>query len=118
MSSEPPQILSYAVTASRPSGRQSLLRTCLFLLGMAGGVVGIAFLGMWLWSISGYDFYHAPHPKPTWPAIVFFVLLVAAFSTGVLVFRRFRRAVKWLLMGLFIAAGFASLAEGFCFLKQ
>jgi len=49
---------------------------------------------------------------------VFFGLLIAAFAACVVIFKRFRRAVKWLLMGLLIAAGFASLAEGFCFLNQ
>jgi hypothetical protein len=85
---------------------------------LAGGVAGIAFLGLGLWKASGYRLNNSPHPYPIWPAIVFFAILIAAFTSCALVFRRFRRAAKWLLMGLFIAAGFASLAEGFCFLNQ
>ena len=116
--SERPQILSYAPTPSRPSGWQIVLRTLLFLLGSAGGMGSMALLGLFLFSHSGYDYRHSSGPQATWPAILFFAILVASFTACVLVFRRFRKAVKWLLMGLFIAAGFASLAEGFCFLNQ
>lgn len=118
MSSKPPEILAYSATPPRPSGGQILLRTFLFLLGAGGGLVAIAFLGLGLWSAAGYDYRHSPSPRPIWPSVVFFALLIAAFTACVLVFRRFRKAAKWLLMGLFIAAGFASLAEGFCFLNQ
>ena len=119
--SDPPQattVLSYSAAPSRPSGWQILLRTLLFLLGIAGGLFGTLMFGLWIWGVSGYDFHHAVHPQPIWPSMLFFALLIAAFTSCVLVFRRFRKSVKWLLMGLFIAAGFASLAEGFCFLNQ
>jgi hypothetical protein len=101
-----------------PSGWQILLRTFLFFLGTAIGIAAIGFLGLALWKASDYTLNHSPHPYPIWPAIVFFAILIAAFTSCVLVFRRFRKAVKWLLLGLFIAAGLASLAEGFCFLNQ
>src|ERR1041384_2990235 len=101
MSSKPPEILSYSSTPPPLSGWQILLRTFLFLLGLAGGTAAIGLLGLALFKASGYDYRHSPHPTPTWPAIVFFALLIAAFTGCVLVFRRFRRAVKWLLMGLF-----------------
>ena len=114
----PPAVLSYSSAPSRPSGGQILLRTVLFLLGTAGGVVGIGFLGFGIWGAAGYDYQHSPTFRPVWPVIVFFAILITAFTVNFFVFRRFRRAVKWLLMGLFIAAGFASLAEGFCFLNQ
>ena len=118
MPSEPSQILSYSAAPTRRSSWQILLRTFLFLLGIAGGFFGTLLFGLWLYGHSGYDYRHSPHPRPLWPAMVFFGILIVAFTSCVLVFRRFRRAVKWLLMGLFIAAGFASLAEGFCFLNQ
>jgi hypothetical protein len=118
MPSDPPQILAYAATPSRPSGWQILLRTFLFLLGSAGGLFGMLLFGLWIWGVSGYDFKHRPANQPIWPSMLFFAILIAAFTSCVLVFRRFRKGVKWLLMGLFIAAGFASLAEGFCFLNQ
>ena len=115
---EPSQVLSYSPPPSRRSGGQILLRTVLFLLGSAGGVVGIGFLGFGIWRAAGYDYQHSPTFRPLWPVIVFFAILIAAFAASFFVFRRFRRAAKWLLMGLLIAAGFASLGEGFCFLKQ
>jgi quinol-cytochrome oxidoreductase complex cytochrome b subunit len=117
-SPEPREVLAYSAAPFRPTGRQILLRTFLFFLGIAIGIAAIGFLGLGLWNASGYTLNHSPHPYPIWPAIVFFAILTAAFTACVLVFRRFRKAVKWLLMGLFIAAGFASLAEGFCFLNQ
>ena len=113
-----PAVLAYSSAPSRPSGGQILLRTFLFLLGMAGGCVGIGFLGFALWSAAGYDYRHSPSPRPVWPAVVFFAILLAAFTACVLIFRRFRRAAKWLLLGLLIAAGLASLGEGICFLNQ
>lgn len=118
MPSEQPEILSYSPAPSRTSGWQIVLRTLLFLLGIAGGIGGIGLLGLFLFNHSGYDYRHKLGPQATWPAILFFAILLAAFTSCVLVFRRLRRPVKWLLMGLFIAAGFASLAEGFCFLNQ
>ena len=114
----PPQILPYSSAPSRHSGGQILLRTVLFLLGTAGGVVGIGFLGLGIWKTAGYDYQHSPTFRPLWPVMVFFAILIAAFAANFFVFRRFRRAAKWLLMGLLIAAGLASLGEGFCFLKQ
>ena len=113
-----PNVLAYSSAPSRPSGWQILLRAFLFLMGIAGGIVGTLLLGLFLFGHSGYDYRHSAGPQATWPAIIFFAILVAAFASCVLVFRRFRRPAKWLLMGLFIAAGFASLAEGFCFLNQ
>jgi hypothetical protein len=118
MSSKPPEVLPYSSAPPRPSGRQILLRTLLFLLGAAGGTAVIGLLGLALFKVTDHDYRHSPHPEPTWPAIVFFAILIGAFTSCVLVFWRFRKAVKWLLMGLFIAAGFTSLAEGFCFLNQ
>ena len=117
MPSQPPQILSYSPASERPSGGQVLLRTFLFLLGTAGGAAGMLFLGVFLWGVSGYDLRHSPTPPPIWPAVVFFALVLAMFYACVRVFRRNPRTAKWLLMGMFIAAGFASLAEGICFLN-
>ena|SRR5437870_8832795 len=111
-----PNILSYSPAHS--SGGQIFLRIFFFLLGMAGGVVGIGFLGFALWGAAGYDYRHSPSPRPLWPAVVFFALLIVAFTICFLVFRRFRHAAKWLLLGLLIAAGFASLGEGIRFLNQ
>jgi len=118
MSSEPPQILPYSSVPSRPSGGQIVLRIVLFLLGTAGGVAGIGFLGYALWSAAGFDYQHAPSPRPLWPAVIFFAILIAAFAASFFIFRRFRKAAKWLLLGLLIAAGFASMGEGYCFLTQ
>lgn len=117
MSSQRPEILSYSAAPQRPSGGQILLRTFLFLLGIAGGIVGTGLLGLFLFAHSAYDYRHSG-PQATWPAILFFGILIGAFTSCVLVFRRLRKAAKWLAMGFFIAAGFASLAEGFCFLNQ
>ncbi len=117
MSSEPPQILPYSSAPTSPRG-QIVLRTVLFLLGTAGGIVGIGFLGYGIWGAAGYDYQHSPSFRPLWPIIVFFVLFIAAFAASFFVFRRFRKAAKWLLLGLLIAAGLASLGEGYCFLTQ
>jgi len=115
---QPPQVLSYDASPSPPSGGQILFRTFLFLLGTAGGVVCIGFLGFAVWSAAGYDYNHSPTFRPLWPIIIFFVLFIGALAASFFIFRRFRRAAKWLLLGLLIAAGLASMGEGYCFLTQ
>ena len=114
----PPQILTYSTAPAHPSGPRILLRTFLILLGVAIGVVATAALGVFVWGLAGYDLRHSPSTRPIWPSVLFGAFFVAGIAACIFAFRRFRRTAKWLLLGLLIAAGFASLGEGFCFLNQ